>query len=142
MLSVLASSLANLKFLSLEYLLHSFILSMNIPLLTTPLSCPSRIVVVWDCKNRIFPLHTSHVAHFFKLFSHFYDNLLIFSEIKLHFYAFQTLKKAFFDPFRPLFGMSEGEDFADFRKFSAKIEFLPTPKYSKFDVILYNILIL
>ena len=38
MLSVLASSLANLKFLSLEYLLHSFILSMNFPLLTTPLS--------------------------------------------------------------------------------------------------------
>ena len=123
MLSVLASSLANLKFLSLEYLLHSFILSMNIPLLTTPSLRSPHIVVVWDCKNSIFPLHASHATHFFKLFLHFYVILLIFSEIKLHFYAFQTLKKAFFDPFRPLFGMSEGEDFADFRRSFAKIEF-------------------
>ena len=65
MLSVLASSLANLKFLSLEYLLHSFILSMNNSLLTTPLSRPSHIVVVWDCKNRIFILHSTVVTYFF-----------------------------------------------------------------------------
>ena len=88
MLSVLASSLANLKFLSLEYLLHSFILSMNNSLLTTPLSRPSHIVVVWDCKNRIFPLHTSHPTHFFSLFLHFSCNLLSISEIKFHFSRF------------------------------------------------------
>ena len=83
----------------LEYLLHSSILSMNISLLTTPSLVPSRIVVVWDCKNRIFPLHTSTASHFFLLFLPFLCNYLYISEIKLHFSCFLTL----FLPQKPVF---------------------------------------
>ena len=126
----------------LEYLLHSFILSMNIPLLTTHSHHALSPLPFGDCKNRIFPTHTAYAAHFFLFFCIFYVILLIISEIKLHFSSFIPLKTALFDPFSPLFGMPRTEVFADFRKFSAKIEFLPTPKYPKFDVILYNALIL
>ena len=90
-LSVLASSLANLKFLFLSicYILPFF--SMNIPLLTTPSLVPSRIVVVWDCKNRFFCIHSNTLANFFLLFLHFLYNTLITNEIKLHFFRFLTL---------------------------------------------------
>ena len=96
---------------------------MNIPLLTTPLFRPSHIVVVWDCKNSIFPLHASHTTHFFLFFCIFYAISLIFSEIKLHFSWKNTPEMAVFDPFSPLSGTTEGEIFADFRKNAAKIEF-------------------
>ena len=75
----------------LEYLLHSSILSMNISLLTTPSLVPSRIVVVWDCKNRFFCIHSNTLANFFLLFLHFLCNILITNEIKLHFSRFLTL---------------------------------------------------
>ena len=55
----------------LEYLLHSSILSMNIPLLTTPSLMPSRIVVVWGCKNSFFLLRTHYATYFFKIFFEF-----------------------------------------------------------------------
>ena len=103
MLSVLASSLANLKFLSLEYLLHSFILSMNIPLLTTPSLRSSHIVVVWECKNRFFCIHYNTVAHFFLIFLYFLCMLLIVNKIKMHFSLFLAvfllLKRHFYDFF-------------------------------------------
>ena len=96
---------------------------MNIPLLTTPLFRPSHIVVVWDCKNSIFPLHASHATHFFLFFCIFYAISMIFSELKLHFSCFSPPKNPFFAPFSPLSGTTEGEIFADFRKNAAKIEF-------------------
>ena len=64
---------------------------MNISLLTTPSLVPSRIVVVWDCKNRIFPLYAAHPTNFFLFFLHFPFNILIINEIKLHFPSFLTL---------------------------------------------------
>jgi hypothetical protein len=115
---------------------------MNIPLLTTPLFRPSHIVVVWDCKNSIFPLHASHSTHFFLFFCIFYVILLIISEIKLHFSWKNTSKMAMFDPFSPLSGTPEGENFADFRKIYAKIEFRGAGKRGVFSVIFCKLLII
>ena len=114
--------ISNSSLLSICYIPSFF--SMNIPLLTTPSLVPSRIVVVWDCKNRIFPLHTSTLAHFFLLFLHFLCNYLYISEIKMRFSCFLTL----FLPQKPVF-------LAFFNTLSRKIsqifgKFLPKPNFS------------
>jgi hypothetical protein len=121
-LSVLASSLANLKILTWVFatFFHSF--NEHFPV-DNPSLRPSHIVVVWDCKNSIFPLHTSHPTHFFLFFCIFLVILLIISEIKLHFPWKSTPEKAVFGPFSPLPGTPAAEIFADFRSFAAKIEF-------------------
>ena len=72
----------------LEYLLHSFILSMNIPLLTTPSFRSPHVVVVWECKNSFFCIPRNTLAHFFLFFLHFFVILLCINKIKMHFSSF------------------------------------------------------
>ena len=107
----------------LEYLLHSSILSMNISLLTTPSLVPSRIVVVWDCKNRIFPLYAAHPTNFFLLFLHFLCNILITNKIKLRFSDFLTLFLPQKHVFLPFFSTPDRKISQIFGKFLPKSNF-------------------
>ena len=135
-LSVLTSSLANLKFLFLSicYILSFF--SMNIPLLTTPSFRSPHVVVVWECKNSFFCIPNNTVGYFFYFFLHFFLILLIINKIKLHFFWKFRLWKHDFDPILPLFGMIGQTNFADFSKISAKTDFWTATKRGVFCVIL------
>ena len=123
-LSVLASSLANLKFLFLSicYILPFF--QWTFPCWQPPRSCRPVSLSFGIAKIDFFHYMQHTQQTFFLFFLHFLCNILITNEIKLHFYWQRASFLVVFLGFLASFGVMCWGNFADFWHFAVKIEFL------------------